>query len=94
MSSVEVEDAERHPGEVVYTRVTDARRYVDETQVDCLAVSIGTVPGRMKGESQLDFERLTQIDQALGIPLVIHGGTGLSDEQFGRLIENGVNKMN
>ncbi len=91
---VEGEDAERHPGEVVYTTVDDAKRYVDETQVDFLAVSIGTVHGRMQGEPQLDFERLAEINQALGIPLVIHGGTGLSNEQFGRLIENGVTKIN
>ncbi len=91
---VEGEDAERHPGEVVYTTVEDAKRYVDETGVDFLAVSIGTVHGRMRGEPQLDFERLAAIDEALGIPLVIHGGTGLSDEQFAALIERGVTKIN
>ena len=91
---VEGEDAERHPGDVVYTSVEDAKRYVDETGVDFLAVSIGTVHGRMKGEPKLDFDRLAEIDAALGIPLVIHGGTGLSDEQFRRLIERGVTKIN
>ncbi len=91
---VEGEDAERHPGEIAYTSVEDAKRYVDESGVDFLAVSIGTVHGRMKGEPKLDFERLAAIDQALGIPLVIHGGTGLSDDQFRRLIENGVSKIN
>lgn len=91
---VEGEDAERHPGEVVYTRVEDARRYLDETGVDFLAVSIGTVHGRMKGEPRLDFDRLAAINEALGIPLVIHGGTGLSDEQFRALIERGVSKIN
>jgi fructose-bisphosphate aldolase class II len=48
----------------------------------------------MKGEPKLDFERLAQINQALNLPLVIHGGTGLSDNQFSRLIENGVAKIN
>jgi fructose-bisphosphate aldolase class II len=91
---VEGEDAERHPGEVVYTSVADARRYVDQTGVDFLAVSIGTVHGRMKGEPKLDFERLAQINGALGIPLVIHGGTGLNDQQFRQLIDNGVTKIN
>jgi len=91
---VEGEDAERHPGDVVYTTVEDARRYVQETGVDFLAVSIGTVHGRMQGEPQLDFERLAAIDAALGIPLVIHGGTGLSDDQFAALIERGVTKIN
>lgn len=91
---VEGEDAERHPGEVIYTTVDDARRYVAETGVDFLAVSIGTVHGRMQGEPRLDLDRLAQINAALGIPLVIHGGTGLSDDQFRGLIERGVTKIN
>jgi fructose-bisphosphate aldolase class II len=48
----------------------------------------------MRGEPQLDFDRLGQINGALGIPLVIHGGTGLSDAQFRRLIDRGVTKVN
>jgi fructose-bisphosphate aldolase class II len=91
---VEGEDAERHPGEVVYTSVADAKTYADATGIDFLAVSIGTVHGRMKGEPKLDFERLAEINQALQIPIVIHGGTGLSETQFHRLIENGVTKIN
>lgn len=91
---VEGEDAERHPGEVVYTTVEEARRYVDATGVDFLAVSVGTVHGRMRGEPRLDLDRLAEINDALGIPLVIHGGTGLSDDQFRGLIERGVTKIN
>jgi fructose-bisphosphate aldolase class II len=91
---VEGEDAERHPGEVVYTTADEAKHYLEQTGVDFLAVSIGTVHGRMQGEPQLDLERLAEINRALQIPLVIHGGTGLSDAQFGSLIENGVTKIN
>ncbi len=91
---VEGEDAERHPGEIAFTTATEASEYVRQTGVDFLAVSIGTVHGRMKGEPQLDIERLQEINQALNIPLVIHGGTGLSDRQFRQLIENGVAKIN
>jgi len=91
---VEGEDAERHPGTIAYTSVEDAQIYVEKTGVDFLAVSIGTVHGRMRGTPELDFDRLEQIDQALGIPLVIHGGTGLDDDQFKRLIDNGVAKIN
>ena len=94
VAGVEGEDAEKHPGEVVYTSVEEAQAYVEQTGVDLLAVSVGTVHGRMQGEPVLDFERLQQINRALGIPLVIHGGTGLSDQQFRRLIENGVAKIN
>lgn len=91
---VEGEDAERHPGEVVYTTVEEAQGYVDATGIDFLAVSIGTVHGRMKGEPRLDIQRLTDINAAIKIPLVIHGGTGLSDDQFRQLIDNGVTKIN
>jgi fructose-bisphosphate aldolase class II len=91
---VEGEDAERHPGEIAYTSIADAETYVQETGVDFLAVSIGTVHGRMRGEPRLNIERLEQINNALKIPLVIHGGTGLSDTQFKRLIRNGVSKIN
>lgn len=94
VAGVEGEDAERHPGEVVYTSVEEASAYVEQTGVDFLAVSIGTVHGRMRGTPDLDFDRLAGINAALGIPLVIHGGTGLSDEQYRRLIENGTAKIN
>jgi len=91
---VEGEDAERHPGEVACTTPEEARTYVEQTEVDFLAVSIGTVHGRMEGKPKLDFQRLKQINEALAIPLVIHGGTGLSDNQFCQLIANGVAKIN
>ncbi|MEN8180166.1 MAG: ketose-bisphosphate aldolase [Pseudomonadota bacterium] len=91
---VEGEDAERHPGEVAYTTLAETKGYVDKTGVDFLAVSIGTVHGRMQGEPKLDFQRLKQINEAMGIPLVIHGGTGLSDDQFRQLIAHGVAKIN
>lgn len=94
VAGVEGEDAERHPGEVVYTAPEEAEHYVRETGVDFLAVSIGTVHGRMRGEPRLDFERLAAINGQLAIPLVIHGGTGLGDDQFRRLIANGVAKIN
>jgi fructose-bisphosphate aldolase class II len=94
VAGVEGEDAEKHPGEVIYTSAEEAKSYVAQTGVDFLAVSIGTVHGRMQGEPVLDFERLKQINGALNIPLVIHGGTGLSNDQFSRLIANGVAKIN
>jgi fructose-bisphosphate aldolase class II len=91
---VEGEDAERHPGEILYTTPEEAAEYVQATQVDCLAVSIGTVHGRFQGEAQLDFDRLDAINRQLGLPLVIHGGTGLTDAQFRQLIARGVAKIN
>jgi fructose-bisphosphate aldolase, class II len=94
VAGVEGEDAEKHPGEVIFTAPEEAREYLERTGVDFLAVSIGTVHGRMRGEPSLDLERLAAIDGALRIPLVIHGGTGLSDDQFRGLIERGVTKIN
>ncbi|MBT3010525.1 MAG: ketose-bisphosphate aldolase [Candidatus Thiodiazotropha sp. (ex Lucina pensylvanica)] len=91
---IEGEDAERHPGELVYTTVPEAKAYVQRTGVDFLAISIGTVHGRMKGEPDLNYARLQEINEALRIPLVLHGGTGLADEQYSRLIANGISKIN
>lgn len=94
VAGVEGEDAEKHPGDVVYTSPDEAADYVAQTGVDFLAVSIGTIHGRMQGEPQLDIDRLSAINERLGIPLVIHGGTGLSDTQFRALIKHGVAKIN
>ena len=91
---VEGEDAELHPGEFAFTTVAEARAYVDRTNVDSLAISIGTVHGHMKGKPKLDWNRLKQINESLGIPLVIHGGSGLGDDQYRRLAASGVAKIN
>lgn len=91
---VEGEDAERHPGPLAYTTVAEAKGFVERTGVDFLAVSIGTVHGRLKGKAKLDFPRLRSINQALGVPLAIHCGTELDDDQFRRLIAKGVAKIN
>ena len=81
------------PDDIVYTAVAEARGYVDRTGVDFLAVSIGTVRGRTRVKPKLNWQRLRQINEALGIPLTVYGGSGLSDSQFGRLIANGVAKI-
>jgi fructose-bisphosphate aldolase class II len=91
---VDGENAKHHPGELAYTSAAEAAGFVERTGVDCLAVSIGTVHGRMKGVPKLDYARLAKINEAVAVPLVIHGGTGLSDDQFRRLIANGVAKIN
>ncbi len=94
VAGVEGEDAAKHPGENEYTSVEEAKAYVARTGVDCLAVSIGTVHGRLRGKPKLDCERLKRINDSVKIPLVIHGGTGLSDEQYRKLISHGVAKIN
>ncbi|NWG32288.1 MAG: class II fructose-bisphosphate aldolase [Rhodocyclaceae bacterium] len=91
---VEGVDAERHPGEIRLTSPREAALYVDATGVDFLAVSVGTVHGRLRGEPRLDLDRLAAIAVTVGVPLVIHGGTGLTDEQLRSLVARGVAKIN
>ena len=81
-------------GEANYTSIEEAKAFVARTGVDCLTVSIGTVHGRVRGRSKLDMERLKRINDAVPIPLVIHGGTGLTDEQYRKLIAYGVARIN
>lgn len=94
VAGIEGEGARQHPGESELTIPSQAEAYVERTGVDFLAVSIGTVQGRMKSRAKLDFPRLKQINQAVNIPLVIHGGTGLNEDQFRRLTALGVAKIN
>jgi fructose-bisphosphate aldolase class II len=94
VAGMEGEGAEQHPGESAYTIPAEAKAYVERTGVDFLAVSIGTVQGHIKGRIKLDFQRLKQIHQAVNIPLVIHGGSGLNEDQFRRLTSLGVTKIN
>lgn len=78
----------------MYTTVEEAVKFYEETGVDALAVAFGTVHGIVKGTPKLDLERLAAIRNALDIPLVMHGGSGLSDEAFRSAVENGINKIN
>lgn len=75
-------------------RVEDAVRLVKETGVDFLAVGIGNQHGFYVGEPHIHFDRLQEVNEALGIPLVMHGGSGLSREILQRAIQNGITKVN
>lgn len=78
----------------VHTSVIEAKHYVERTGVDFLAISIGTVHGHPGNRPKLDFARLSRIRENVPVPLVIHGGTGLSDQQYHKLIDLGVAKIN
>lgn len=78
----------------VYTEVAAARALVEATGVDSLAVSVGTKHGSYKGEPHINFERLAELNEALGIPLVLHGGSGSGDENLARCAQLGVAKVN
>jgi len=78
-----------------FTRPEDARRFVDETGVDALAVAIGTAHGFYKGEVKLDLPRLREIRDAVGdTALVLHGGSGVPDELMRDAIRSGIAKIN
>jgi len=94
VAGIEGEGAEQHPGELAFTNPSEAQIFVERTGVDFLAVSIGTVQGRMKEPAKLDYKRLKKLNQTVNIPLVIHGGSGLNESQFRKLITLGVAKIN
>jgi len=77
-----------------YTTVAEAGKYLADTGVDALAIAIGTAHGAYKSKPQLDFARLHEIRTAIDTPLVLHGGSGLSDDDFRQVIANGIAKVN
>lgn len=81
-------------GKNALTRVEEAVRFVQETQVDALAVAIGTAHGVYQGKPEIQFDLLHQLSEALPIPLVLHGGSGTGDENIARCAREGINKVN
>ena len=78
-----------------FTEPEEAARFVKETGVDCLAVLVGNAHGRYKKTPKLDIERIAAISEATGhTPLVLHGGSGIPDEQIKLAVKAGVRKMN
>lgn len=77
-----------------YTDPDEAKRFVDATGIDALACSFGTVHGLYTAAPNLDFDRIVKIREKIGIPIVMHGGSGVSDEDFRKCIERGVRKIN
>ena len=86
--------AEDNDATDLYTRVEEAVEYLNATGVDALAVSVGTAHGAYRSKPKLDFDRLTELRTALSVPLVLHGGSGLSDDDFRRSIACGIAKVN
>jgi len=78
-----------------FTTADDAARFVTETNVDALAVAVGTAHGFYKGAVEIDFDRLKQISAAVpNTPLVLHGGSGVSAELLRKAISCGIRKVN
>ena len=77
-----------------FTRPDEAARYVEQSGVDAVAVAVGTAHGHYKGEPKLDIKRLEEIRDAVAAPLVLHGGSGVSDDDFRTAIQSGISKIN
>lgn len=74
--------------------VSEAQAYVERTGVDCLAVAVGSAPGRAKKRVKINYSRVARIRECVAVPLVMHGGSALNDEQCHKLIAHGVAKIN
>lgn len=81
-------------GEGEYTDVDEAADFADKTGVSSLAVAIGTAHGVYKGIPKLNYELLSRLRNALSIPLVLHGASGLPDEALTECIRRGICKIN
>lgn len=77
-----------------YTKVDEAIRFVSDTNVDALAVAIGTSHGIYKDPIQLDFDRLQALATQLEVPLVLHGGSATGDENLKKCVALGIQKVN
>jgi len=72
----------------------EAKELVRATGVDSLAVGIGTAHGFYEGKPEIHFDRLAEVNEAVDIPLVLHGGSGIPLEDIRKAIKNGINKVN
>lgn len=77
-----------------YTIPAEAKKFVEDTGIDTLAVAIGTAHGMYKGEPNLDFDRIAEIDGLVSVPLVLHGASGVPDDQVKKSISLGMAKVN
>lgn len=80
--------------EATFTVPEQARDFVDATNLDMLAIAIGTAHGEYKGEPSLDFERLSAIREIVRVPLILHGASGVPDAQIKESLRRGISKIN
>ena len=80
--------------DAMHTNPDEAKQFVEETNVDYLAIAIGTAHGKYKGVPVLDFERLATIKKMLDMPIVLHGASGVAEDDIKKAISLGVNKIN
>lgn len=86
------EDGMEH--QIAYASIDDCLEIVSQTHIDSLAPALGSVHGKYKGEPQLGFEVMQELNERLQMPLVLHGASGLSDNDLKRAIQYGHSKIN
>lgn len=79
---------------MMYTDVKEAELFYRSTKIDALAIAIGNAHGVYKGDPKLNFEILRNINETIEVPLVLHGGSGISDDDFRKCIDLGIRKIN
>lgn len=94
LGHVGFEDGSDADFELVFTVPEEAVSFVEETGIECLAVSIGTAHGAYKGEPKLQFELLQELAQKVHIPLALHGGSGTGDDNLSKACRLGISKVN
>ncbi|GAB2717401.1 class II fructose-1,6-bisphosphate aldolase [Paenibacillus thermoaerophilus] len=80
--------------EAALAKPEEAIRFYEETGVDCLAIAVGTAHGMYAGEPNIRFDIIEKVSQAIPVPIVLHGGSGVPDEMIKKSIEAGVGKIN
>lgn len=81
-------------GSSIYTAPDEAAEFVKITGIDALACAFGTAHGFYKDTPKLDFERVSNIYSKIDVPIVMHGGSGVSEENYREVIKRGVRKVN
>ncbi len=81
-------------GESIYTDPAEAKNFVEKTGIDALACAFGTAHGLYLKQPKLDFDRLAEIRRIVNVPLVMHGGSGVSEENYRIAIAIGIRKIN
>lgn len=77
-----------------FTDPSLAKDFVEKTGIDALAIAVGNAHGAYKLPPKLDFERIRTIARTVDVPLVLHGGSGLTDNDFRQAIKDGISKVN
>lgn len=93
----EIGHVDGHDGDTtgkLYTTPEQAKEFYAATGVDSLAVAIGTVHGVYAEEPKLQYDLISELREAIPAPLVMHGGSGLSPEQYKECVERGITKIN